>query len=204
LPHFGPEQTEEAKTAIRAPFMEGFLVAFREFGSQYPACKAVNISSKAVQRWIRDNVDGFRDRYQEAQQAINDTIEAEIRRRSVEGWLEPVFQGGKQVGTIRKFSDQLLMFYAKARMPEKYRDKFEGANLIAGDVNMVRNETLGMIAGYTEEELERLAGRGRNGDGIKALGDGKAESDQTDAAEGPHDPGDAQIVEGEAEVVDTG
>ena len=50
-----------------------------------------------------------------------DAVEAEIRRRGVEGWDEPVFQGGKRVGVIRRYSDRMLEILAKAHRP-KFRE----------------------------------------------------------------------------------
>jgi hypothetical protein len=51
-------------------------------------------------------------------------LEDEALRRAVEGVEEPVYQGGKQVGVIRKYSDALLMFLLKAARPEKYRENY--------------------------------------------------------------------------------
>ena len=44
-------------------------------------------------------------------------------RRALEGGEEPVFYQGKIVGSVRKYSDTLLMFMLKARRPERYRDR---------------------------------------------------------------------------------
>src|SRR5262249_4954507 len=52
-------------------------------------------------------------------------VVAEMRRRALVGWDEPVYQGGKLVGHIRKFSDTLLIFALKAERPEKYRERYE-------------------------------------------------------------------------------
>jgi hypothetical protein len=51
-------------------------------------------------------------------------------RRALVGWKEPVYQGGKEVGTIRKFSDNLLIFLLKGKRPEVFRERHEltGAN----------------------------------------------------------------------------
>jgi len=49
-------------------------------------------------------------------------VREEIDRRARRGWSETVYQLAKRAGTVRKYSDTLLMFHAKARMPE-YRDK---------------------------------------------------------------------------------
>jgi hypothetical protein len=57
----------------------------------------------------------------------------EIRRRAIEGWNDPVYQMGQRVGSVRKYSDVLLIFLAKRLMPE-YRDK------VTLDVNQVVRE----------------------------------------------------------------
>ena len=44
-----------------------------------------------------------------------------IRRRGLHGYEEPVFQGGKMVGKIRRYSDRLLEILAKAHRP-KFRE----------------------------------------------------------------------------------
>lgn len=53
----------------------------------------------------------------EARLDVGRSIEAEMHRRAVEGVVEPVYQGGKLVGTVRKFSDQLLIRMAQAHLP---------------------------------------------------------------------------------------
>ena len=48
------------------------------------------------------------------------TAEAELFRRGVKGYLKPVYQQGRKVGTIREFSDVALIFYLKTNHPAKY------------------------------------------------------------------------------------
>ena len=67
----------------------------------------------------------------EAVAIADEMMEAEARRRAVEGTLRPVFQGGKTVGKIREYSDTLLIFLLKAHKPEKYRDN--SRVIVAGD-----------------------------------------------------------------------
>ena len=54
-----------------------------------------------------------------------DDLEAEAWRRAKEGVEKPVFQGGKQVGVIREYSDTLMATLLKAHRPEKYRENFK-------------------------------------------------------------------------------
>ena len=51
--------------------------------------------------------------------------EAEGWRRGVIGWEEPVYQGGRLVGTKLVKSDTMLIFMLKGAAPEKYRERFE-------------------------------------------------------------------------------
>lgn len=58
--------------------------------------------------------------------------EDELFRRAVEGTEEPVYHLGKQVDTVRKYSDRLLELLLKSNDPEKYSDKHQVA--VSGQV----------------------------------------------------------------------
>ena len=66
----------------------------------------------------------FARQWQEAVEAAEASIEAEIYRRAQEGWDEPIFGGRHReqiVGTVRKYSDRLLELRARAMLPA-YRE----------------------------------------------------------------------------------
>lgn len=66
----------------------------------------------------------FAAQWQEAIEAAEASIEAEIYRRAQEGWEEPIFGGRHReqiVGTVRKYSDRLLELRARAMLPA-YRE----------------------------------------------------------------------------------
>lgn len=72
----------------------------------------------------RDRDPKFAAQWQEAVEAAEASIEAEIYRRAQEGWEEPIFGGRhreKIVGTVRKYSDRLLELRARAMLPA-YRE----------------------------------------------------------------------------------
>jgi len=54
-----------------------------------------------------------------------EVLEQEAWRRARDGVAEPVYQHGKQIGTIQRYSDNLLMFLLRARAPERYRDRVD-------------------------------------------------------------------------------
>lgn len=72
----------------------------------------------------RDRDPEFARQWDEAMEAAEAAIEHEIYRRAIEGWEEPIYGGRHKeriVGTVRKYSDPLLMFRAKALLPA-YRE----------------------------------------------------------------------------------
>lgn len=60
----------------------------------------------------------YRQLADEIAEARGDTIRREIARRAIDGWDEPVWHQGAEVGVIRKFSDRLLEFMGRMYLPE--------------------------------------------------------------------------------------
>lgn len=133
----------------RAIAQEAFLAAFVETGIITIAAEEAGIDRKTVYDW-QEHDEAFGFRFNEARERSNDYLRAEIHRRAVEGVEEPlvsnghlvyeyepvltedgkpvldekgkpVMQRGAQL-KLRKYSDTLLIFHAKARMPE-YRER---------------------------------------------------------------------------------
>lgn len=103
-----------------------FIEKFRETANMKVACKEAGLLRKTVRKWLQDDRHGIQDRLADATADADDTVEEEIYRRAVVGILKPVYQGGKEVGQVREYSDNLLMFFAKGRMPGKYREDARG------------------------------------------------------------------------------
>lgn len=77
-------------------------------------------------RWLNQQLDsdeGFAELFTTIKDQNNEKIEAEIYRRAVTGNEKPLTHLGKLTGeSVKEYSDLLLVFLAKANMPEKYRD----------------------------------------------------------------------------------
>jgi hypothetical protein len=58
------------------------------------------LGRKTVYDWLKR--EPFKALYSDAREEAPDELEGEARRRAVDGVLEPVYQQGRQVGTIRK------------------------------------------------------------------------------------------------------
>jgi hypothetical protein len=64
----------------------------------------------------------FRGAWDEAVKIRTEVLEEEAFRRAVKGVQEPVYHLGNVTGTVRKYSDTLLIFLLKASDPGRYRD----------------------------------------------------------------------------------
>ena len=104
-------------THWKAPFLE----TLEKTGNITVSAKLVEIDRKTAYNH-RDSDEEFAKAWDEALDKAIDLLEFEARRRGLRGVEEPVFQGGKEVGRIRKYSDTLLIFLLKANRPHKYRD----------------------------------------------------------------------------------
>lgn len=99
-----------------------FLAAYAEVGNITRAAEIVGINRNNHYQWMQNDPD-YPAMFQEVDRQACDRLEEEARRRAVEGTEKPVFQGGKLVGTIREYSDTLLIFLMKGAMPEKYKER---------------------------------------------------------------------------------
>lgn len=125
-----------AKThAIQHRKKRAFLAAYARLGNVTQAATAAGIDRSTHYAWLREEGpegDAYRAAFAQAEEEAADWLEAEARRRAVEGVEEPVYQGGKKVGTVRRYSDTLLIFLLKGARPDKYADRHKaeltGAN----------------------------------------------------------------------------
>lgn len=109
---------------VLEPAKVKFLVNYALLGHRGKAAKATGVCTATTWMWRRDD-DVFRQKYMDAQKIAAELHEDEMFRRASEGVLEPVFQGGEFVGSVRRYSDTLLMFGLKGAMPEKYRERVD-------------------------------------------------------------------------------
>lgn len=134
-----------------------FLAAFRHCGRVDKAAEAAGITRQAHYLWLKDPEYVFR--YEEAQTEAVQLLEDEAIRRAVQGVEEPVYHGGKIVGSKLSYSDTLLIFLLKGAKPEKYRDRFD----LSAKVHRVARPPDPIVSTFKEvftvEELKRIKAR---------------------------------------------
>jgi len=103
---------------------ERFLRWYAQSGNVTYAAKRAGVPRNTIYEW-QEASDQFAAAFREADLKATEVLEREAWRRANEGVAEPVYQHGKLVGTIQRYSDNLLMFLLRARAPERYRDRVD-------------------------------------------------------------------------------
>lgn len=117
---WSPRKKGKQKSGIKPVFLQ----TFRESGFVLQTCARVGISQKSFAKWIQDDPE-FAKEFEIANQEVTEKYEIAAGVRAVNGWEEPVFHQGKQVGTVRKYSDRLLELLLKARNRQKYGERID-------------------------------------------------------------------------------
>src|SRR5262245_28409092 len=64
-------------------------------------------------------------RFRQCRENAINRMKDEAYRRAVDGVEKNVYQHGHKVGTVREYSDNLLMFLLKGACPEEFRDNYK-------------------------------------------------------------------------------
>lgn len=107
-----------------------YINAIREHGLEATARRIAQVSKRAVMNTLEVNPD-FAEQLEDAHEFATDQLEAEARRRAVQGYEEEVYYKGEFVGTVTKFSDSLLALLLKGRR----RNTFGDSTKLTGDKN---------------------------------------------------------------------
>jgi len=83
----------------------------------------------------RNRDEEFRAAWESALDQAVDALEAEARRRALDGTRKPVFYRGKRAGFVREYSDTLMIFLLKAHRPNKFRERVSTEH--SGEVKVV-------------------------------------------------------------------
>lgn len=84
-----------------------FLRALSESGTVEAACRAAQVSDTAAYRLRAADAD-FAAAWDRALRTAAPALDQVAWERAVEGWEEPIFRNGVQVGTRRRYSEPLL------------------------------------------------------------------------------------------------
>ena len=117
------QKLSRRETAKKAR-QDAFLAEYRQCATITHAAEIALISRRTHYKWIEKD-STYAERFEEAKVEATDALVSEARRRATQGVKEPVYYKGEVVGTIRKYSDTLLIFLLKGALPEVYRERHE-------------------------------------------------------------------------------
>ena len=139
------------------PLKRAFLRAYTVLGTTSAAAKIVQMRYHRHLRWLAKDPE-YAKAFENAAEVHRlqklEAYEKEIDRRAIEGFDEPVFQGGVLVGVKRKFSDVLAIFRTK-KLDPAYRDNFN--QQINVQTNVQNNQIRVVEDGNWYNNADRLA-----------------------------------------------
>ena len=106
------------------PWKRAFLESLSMSGNVTAACSRAGVGHTTVYNY-RNRYSEFEELWREALDKAADLLDAEALRRAVKGVEKPVFHKGKVCGTIREYSDRLLIVLMRAARPDKYAQRRE-------------------------------------------------------------------------------
>jgi hypothetical protein len=118
---------------LRHLWTDAFLAHLAETGILSDAAAAAGVDRSNVWRRRQEDAE-FAQAVEQALDMAADKLEAEARRRALEGVEEPVYQGGQQVGTRTVYSDSLLALLLKGRRKKVFAERIEQTGADGGPV----------------------------------------------------------------------
>lgn len=117
--------------------MRAFLAAYAQTANITKAAAAAKIDRAMHYRWL-DSFPKYQKAFFEAERQAGDFIESEAVRRATEGVLELVFYQGEPCGTVRRYSDGVMMTLLRGFKPQKYSNKTEISGPDGGPIEIVQ------------------------------------------------------------------
>ena len=113
-----PLQTKKARDK-----QEAFLEAYAVHGTITGAAQAIGATRRIHYNWLNEDPE-YPEKFEAARESYKETLKNEIHRRAIHGQDKPVIYKGQIHDWYKEMSDNLLMFHAKAHMPE-YKDSYQ-------------------------------------------------------------------------------
>jgi hypothetical protein len=149
------EEIVETDDILQHKKQRAFLSAYAKCGNITRAAQMADIARQTHYDWLAVD-DAYKAAFAAADEEAGDYLEAEARRRAVEGWEEPVFHQGMEVGAVRKYSDSLLIFLMKGSKPEKYKDRVQSDVKATVDATITQKPDLSKLSDEELIQLEQL------------------------------------------------
>jgi hypothetical protein len=125
-----PAQRDRRRLTLRA--RQVFLDHLAAGWTVRHAAAAAGVARRQTLYEARERDPEFTRAWDEALEAGVEALLDEARRRAVEGWERPVYQGRELVGHVREYDSKLLMFLIAGRDP-----RYRGVTAEVGNVTYI-------------------------------------------------------------------
>ena len=125
---------------------EMFLEAYKRAGNVKAAAEDAGICRTTHYLWMSTD-DEYRTQFRALRYTICQRIEDSLIDRLANGWEEPVFQGGEEVGTKRKFDNSAAIAYLDRHDKDFIAGKRQNVDVTSN------GETLSVDIGTSVERL---------------------------------------------------
>ena len=126
-----------------------FIQVLSETGNVTAACQQCSVARSTAYYW-RNNDQSFAEAWENAISESTDRLALEARRRALDGVEEIRYFKGEPVGTIRRYSDALLMFLLRAYRPGIYRNPENNTDLAQESYSKARDDLTQKLARLAE------------------------------------------------------
>ncbi|QDH16793.1 hypothetical protein [Swingsia samuiensis] len=125
-----------------------FLDLLSRSGNVSESGRKSGVQRSTLYHW-REVDKAFAEDWDDALEVATDVLEAEARRRAVEGYDEPIIYGGKlvrdpQTGLPvqkKKYSDGLMTFLLKAHRPARFKSDYMSAHKTPILINITQDDS---------------------------------------------------------------
>ncbi len=146
------------KQTITQAQRERFLEALAETRNVTVAARAAGIARRAALALKAGDPD-FAEAWADAEEEATDLLEHAARRRAIEGWEEPVYYHGQEIGRVRRFSEELMLLFLRAERPGKFGERPGGGGDRAKAEGHAKGRGNGhdhdLSGGWRDDEVER-------------------------------------------------
>lgn len=151
-PGWGPVLSD---ACIELDWPHEWLICLLKGNTVHDCCRLVGVHRTTVYK-LRDRDPTFREAWQEVKRRKIERLEQSTWERATDGWLEPVFQRGEEVGRIRKYDNRLSTWLLERAMRKQYHLKEEVAadslEQLAGELVAAANKIRGTVPEASTED----------------------------------------------------
>jgi hypothetical protein len=131
-----------SKSAETVAKQNAFLKAYARRGTITHAARDAGVPVSYHYNWLEIDPD-YPQKFKLAHQEAVEELEAEARRRAIEGVEEATgWYKGVPGGFVQRYSDTLLIFLLKGALPDKYKDRHEHTGKNGGPIEVQSTVTI--------------------------------------------------------------